>query len=200
MSVVVGPDDAVLILNAGGVVAVPTDTVYGLAASLGSRDAIAQIFSMKRRPSAVALPVLVESTASIEALGVTWPPIARKLSDAYWPGALTIVVDVPAALARLVGSGVDTAGFRLPDDELLREVLVQTGPLAVSSANEHAQQPCHSAQEVLAVFGESETLEGVLDGGTRVGDVSTVVHVFENEWRVLRSGAVHADDVARVLA
>ncbi|HVA52198.1 MAG TPA: L-threonylcarbamoyladenylate synthase [Acidimicrobiales bacterium] len=199
MSAVVSRDEAVRLLNEGGVVAVPTDTVYGLAASLGRPDAIAKIFSLKHRPSGVALPILVASTSSLEALGVTWPPVARTLSDAFWPGALTIVVDVPAALARRVGSALDTAGFRLPDDELLREVLALTGPLAVSSANEHARLPCHSAHEVLGVFGESETLDGVLDGGTRVGDVSTVVHVVENEWRVLRSGVIHADDVARAL-
>jgi len=111
---VVDRDEAVRLLNAGGVVAVPTDTVYGLAASLEHDDAIAHIFSMKHRPSAVALPVLVGATSSIEGLGVTWLPIARTLSDAFWPGALTIVVDVPRELARRVGSGEDTVGFRLP--------------------------------------------------------------------------------------
>jgi tRNA threonylcarbamoyl adenosine modification protein (Sua5/YciO/YrdC/YwlC family) len=200
MSVVVGRDEAAGLLNAGGVVAVPTDTVYGLAASLESADAIAQIFSMKRRPSAVALPVLVDATLSIDRLGVTWQLIARKLSDAFWPGALTIVMDVPHGLARRVGNDVDTVGFRLPDDELLLEVLRQTGPLVVSSANEHGESPCHNVKEVLAVFGESETLKAVLDGGERGGDVSTVVQVHESEWQILRHGAVNADEVARVLA
>jgi L-threonylcarbamoyladenylate synthase len=200
MIAAVGRDETVRLLNAGGVVALPTDTVYGLAASLESVDAIAQLFSMKRRPSAVALPVLVDSILSIERLGVTWPADARKLSDAFWPGALTIVVDVPPELARRVGSDVDTVGFRLPDDELLREVLTQTGPLAVSSANEHAEPPCQSVAEVLAVFGESETLAAVLDGGERTGGVSTVVRVHDNEWQILRHGVVNADDVTRVLA
>jgi L-threonylcarbamoyladenylate synthase len=200
MSIVVDRDEAVRLLNEGGVVAVPTDTVYGLAASLEHDDAIAKVFSMKRRPSTVALPILVGAISSIEILGVTLPPNARKLSDAFWPGALTIVVDVPSELARRVGSGIDTVGFRLPDDELLREVLAQTGPLVVSSANEHSVPPCHNAAEVLAVFGETETLDAVLDGGERAGDVSTVVQVHENEWQILRDGAIKADEVGRVLA
>jgi tRNA threonylcarbamoyl adenosine modification protein (Sua5/YciO/YrdC/YwlC family) len=200
MNTVVGRDEAVRLLRAGGVVAVPTDTVYGLAASLDYADAGAEIFSMKRRPSTVALPVLVDSVASIERLGVTLPRIARTLSDAFWPGALTIVVDVPLELARRVGGEGDTIGFRLPDDELLREVLAKTGPLVVSSANEHAAPPCHNVEQVLTVFGESETLKAVLDGGERAGEVSTVVQVQGDALRILREGAIGSDEVRRVLA
>lgn len=200
MSAVVGRDEAVRLLIAGRVVAVPTDTVYGLAASLERADAVAEIFLMKRRPSAVALPVLVDAISSIEGLGVTMPLIARKLSDAFWPGALTIVVDVSPELARRVGGEDDTVGFRLPDDALLREVLTKTGPLVVSSANEHAASPCHNVKQVLAVFGESKTLKAVLDGGERAGEVSTVVQVRGDAWLILREGAINTDQVARVLA
>jgi tRNA threonylcarbamoyl adenosine modification protein (Sua5/YciO/YrdC/YwlC family) len=200
MSAVVDVDEAVRLLLVGGVVAVPTDTVYGLAASLEHVDAIAQIFSIKRRPGSTALPVLVDTISSIDGLGVTWPAAARRLSDAFWPGALTIVVDVPSGLARRVGSQGDTVGFRLPNDVLLRDVLSRTGPLAVSSANEHAEPPCHNANEVLAVFGASEVSVAILDGGERSGEVSTVVRVQGSEWQILREGAVSSKDVARALA
>jgi len=200
MSAVVGRDEAVRLLIAGEVVAVPTDTVYGLGASLEHADAVAEIFLMKHRPSAVALPVLVDALSSIERLGVTWPPIARALSDAFWPGALTIVVDAVPELARRVGGESDTVGFRLPDDALLREVLTEAGPLVVSSANQHASSPCHTVEQVLEVFGESEALKAVLDGGERAGEVSTVIQVQGDAWRILREGAITADQIARALA
>ena len=200
MTVVVDRDEAVRLLTAGDVVAVPTDTVYGLAASLEREDAVAQIFSMKHRPSSVALPVLVDALSTIERLGVTLSPLARKLSEAFWPGALTIVMDAPTELARRVGSRADTVGFRVPDDELLRQVLAQTGPLVVSSANEHSAAPCHSEEEVLAAFGDADMLKAVLDGGDRSGIVSTVIHVHDDEWTILREGAIDVNDVLRVLA
>ncbi|HEV3267847.1 MAG TPA: L-threonylcarbamoyladenylate synthase [Acidimicrobiales bacterium] len=200
MTVIVDADEAVRLLNEGAVVAVPTDTVYGLAASLERDDAVERIFSMKRRPHSVALPVLVDAPSTIERLGVTLSPLARRLGDAFWPGALTLVVDAPSELARRVGSRVDTVGIRVPNDDVLREVLSRTGPLVVSSANEHAASPCHSAQEVLAVFALVETLTAVLDGGERSGVVSTVIQVHDDEWQILRDGALSADDVSRVLA
>jgi L-threonylcarbamoyladenylate synthase len=200
MTVVVDRDEAVRLLSAGDVVAVPTDTVYGLAASLEREDAVAQIFSMKHRPNSVALPVLVDTLSTIERLGVTLSPLARKLSDTFWPGALTIVMDAPSELARRVGSRADTVGFRVPDDELLGQVLAQTGPLVVSSANEHSASPCHSAEEVLAVFGDADMLKAVLDDGDRSGVVSTVIQVHDAEWTILREGAIDVSDVSRVLA
>jgi L-threonylcarbamoyladenylate synthase len=200
VTVIVDADEAVRLLNEGAVVAVPTDTVYGLAASLERDDAVERIFSMKRRPHSVALPVLVDAPSTIERLGVTLSPLARRLGDAFWPGALTLVVDAPSELARRVGSRVDTVGIRVPNDDVLREVLSRTGPLVVSSANEHAASPCHSAQEVLAVFALVETLTAVLDGGERSGVVSTVIQVLDDEWQILRDGALSADDVSRVLA
>jgi len=200
MIAVVDRHEAVQILGAGGVVGVPTDTVYGVAASLRHADAVSRIFSLKRRPTNVALPVLVDRLSSIEDLGVTLSENAIKLGDAFWPGALTIVVNVPHELALRVGSPDDTVGFRVPNDELLRQVMAVAGPLVVSSANEHGEPPCHSAGEVLEVFGETGLLDAVLDGGERSGAVSTVVALQGTEWQLLRPGAVHALDVTRVLA
>jgi L-threonylcarbamoyladenylate synthase len=198
MTKVVGRDEAVQLLRDGVVVAVPTDTVYGVAASLLDDDAIAQIFLMKRRPVTVALPVLVDSRASIEALGVTWPEKAQRLSDAFWPGALTIVVDVTHELALRVRSNSDSVGFRIPNDTQLLEVLEATGPLVVSSANEHGLSPCHSVGDVLGTFGEHQLLEAVLDGGERRGDVSTVIAIHDDSWRILRHGAVSDDAIVEL--
>jgi L-threonylcarbamoyladenylate synthase len=192
-------DDALVALSNGGVVGVATDTVYGVAASLAQPAAIARLFALKRRPTSVALPILVDSVASIERLGVTWEPRARRLSDALWPGALTIVVSVPRDLAELVGGTSDSAGFRVPNDEDLREFLRESGPLAVSSANEHGQAPCRSADDVLRSFAGRDEFSGVLDGGERGAEVSTVVVLEETSWRVARTGSLGALDLARYL-
>jgi L-threonylcarbamoyladenylate synthase len=192
-------DEALEILREGGVVGIATDTVYGLAASLAHPDAIERLFVLKRRPRSVALPILADTVAAIEDLKVLWSTRARKLSDELWPGPLTIVVPVPHELAMLVSSVGDTAGFRVPNDEQLRKLLSLSGPLAVSSANDHGDSPCRSAIEVLRAFGERDEFGGVIDGGERGGDVSTVVALEDHTWRVLRPGAVSTKELARFL-
>ena len=183
-------DEAAAALEAGGVVAVPTDTVYGVAALLGDPIAVDKLFALKRRPSSTPLPILVASMHQISHLGVMWPQPARRLAEAFWPGPLTIVVHVPEALAQRVGSAVATAGFRIPDDDVLRDLLERCGPLCVSSANEHGQPPCTSAADVAAMLGDRIELGGVVDDGDRSGEVSTVVDVSLGEWCVRRAGAV----------
>jgi len=192
-------DEAAGLLREGAVVAVPTDTVYGLAASIAFPDAVARLFSIKRRPATSALPVLIDGLDVAERLGVAWPEVARRLSEAFWPGALTIVVPAPHELASVVNSAADTVGFRVPDDALLLEVLVSCGPLAVSSANDHGGPPCHNANDVIGTFAGRDGLDGVLDGGERSGRVSTVVAIEESGWRVLRDGSVTMESLARAL-
>jgi L-threonylcarbamoyladenylate synthase len=199
MSELVERDEALRLLKGGGVVAVPTDTVYGLAASLDHPMAVQRLFEIKRRPTTAALPILVASLDAIERLGVHWPARARRLSDRFWPGALTIVVAVPHELAALVGSTSDTAGFRIPNHQLVRDVLIEAGPLAVSSANEHGAPPCRHAGEVLDVFARQNQLDGVLEGAEGGGEVSTVVEVDDSSWRVLRHGALNEEELALAL-
>jgi tRNA threonylcarbamoyl adenosine modification protein (Sua5/YciO/YrdC/YwlC family) len=192
MTTVIDVESALEALATGGVVGLPTDTVYGLAASISHPLAVAALFQLKGRPTTVALPVLVSSVAQIEELGVTWTRRARVLSDALWPGALTVVVTVPSTLSTLVGSSADTAGFRCPQDELLLKLLERSGPLALTSANAHGKRPCESASQLLDAFEGRNELNGVIDGGPRTGDVSTVVDISHPEWRIVRQGATSA--------
>lgn len=196
---VVDTERAVNLLAGGAVVAVPTDTVYGVAASLSHPSALATLFALKRRPDSLALPVLVGSVEQIEVLGVTWPERARQLASVFWPGALTIVVPVPQELARRVGSPGATAGFRIPDDPVLHRVLARSGALAVTSANEHGQPPCRDVAQVQRAFAGREELAGVVDGGARSGEVSTVVELTDSSWRVVREGAIDASAIGAVL-
>jgi tRNA threonylcarbamoyl adenosine modification protein (Sua5/YciO/YrdC/YwlC family) len=180
------------------VVALPTDTVYGVGASLAHGEAVASLFLLKNRPSGVPLPVLVHALSPIQEIDVEWIERAQRLSEEFWPGPLTIVVPASHELAQMLGGSSDTVGVRVPDDELLLSVLRECGPLAVSSANTHGADPCQSAEEVLQALA-GEYLVGVLDGGERRGEVSTVVEVGESSWQVLREGAISADRIASVL-
>ena len=143
--------------------------------------------------------MLVESVVQIEALGVTWPERARELGRAFWPGALTIVVPVAEELAMRVGSSSRNAGFRIPDDVALLHVLARCGALAVTSANEHGEPPCHNVGELQRAFTDGGELAGVVDGGERDGEVSTVVELTPTSWRVLRQGAISARRLRAVL-
>jgi L-threonylcarbamoyladenylate synthase len=190
---------AIAALDRGGIVAVPTDTVYGLAAEVSQPTAVAKLFALKKRPTFVPIPVMVDSIEQISYLGVDWPDDAQHLAEAFWPGALTIIVAVPHDLALMLGGDKDTAGFRIPDDDILRRMMAVLGPFAVTSANEHGEKPCHSAQEVLNRFKERSELDGAIDGGERSGDVSSVIDLSVTPWRVLREGAISSAELSRVL-
>jgi tRNA threonylcarbamoyl adenosine modification protein (Sua5/YciO/YrdC/YwlC family) len=198
MTRIVDRDEAIRLLLNGDVVAVPTDTVYGVGASLAQSDAVASLFLLKNRPSSLPLPVLLSSRSAVDELDLAWSERARRLAEEFWPGALTIVVPASRELALSVGGYSDTIGVRVPNDELLLSLLRECGPLAVSSANAHGEIPCHSAQEVLAALA-GDRLAAVLDGGERRGEVSTVVEVNETSWRVLRDGAISAERIAATL-
>jgi tRNA threonylcarbamoyl adenosine modification protein (Sua5/YciO/YrdC/YwlC family) len=198
MSEYVDRDEAVRRLIDGGVVALPTDTVYGVAASLWSADALAALFRAKARPAHVPLPILVHTLNPIQEIDVEWGEYAERLADEFWPGPLTIVVPASRDLARRVGADKDSVGVRVPNDDLLLSILRDTGPLCVSSANSHGLPPCRSAAEVRDAFGEG-LLAGVLDDGERRGDVSSVVVVGEGIWRVEREGAIGTERIAELL-
>jgi len=184
------------ILVGGGVVAVPTDTVYGLAASLRQPEALANVFRLKDRPRDVSLPIMVADFGTITGLGIALDERALAVADAFWPGALTIVVPVPSDLAALVGAN-GTLGFRIPNREDLRSLLRLTGPLTVTSANLHGEPPCTTAESVVTAF-RDRGLVAVLDGGACGGVVSTVVSL-DGPWRVLRHGGVSTEQLADIL-
>ncbi len=189
--------EAVAALRRGEVVAVPTDTVYGVAARLEDADAVAKLFSVKSRPSDVALPVLVQSSRDVVALDVEWSVAAQRLADRFWPGALTIVVGAAPALAARVGA-TSSVGIRAPRHVELAALIDQCGPLAVTSANEHGHAPCVSADDVLAIAWGAP-IAGALDGGVCDGAVSTVVEVSADGWWVRRRGAIALVDLEAVL-
>ena len=186
-------------LAAGNVIGLPTDTVYGVGARLDRPDAIAKLFALKRRPLTVALPVLVARTSQLDSLDVELDDRFHAVANRFWPGALTVVVKASVALAAQVGSTSLTVGVRVPDDSALRTLLLMTGPLAVTSANEHGEPPCYDVEEVEALFDGRGLLDAVVDGGRRDGVISSVVDLSCSPWRVLRRGAIDERDLTEVL-
>ena len=198
MSKILSLEEAVAALANGEVIALPTDTVYGVGAAI-NKASVAKVFELKQRPQDVALPVLVCCVEQALELGVLWNESAQLLSDAFWPGPLTIVVSGPSDLAETIGSTTNSVGLRMPNNEVLLGVL-KNGPLCVSSANNHGEAPCETPQQVLETFNGRAVFSGVLDGGACSGKVSTVVDVSGENWKILRSGALSETEIAHVLA
>jgi tRNA threonylcarbamoyl adenosine modification protein (Sua5/YciO/YrdC/YwlC family) len=195
--VIVDEEHAVSALAAGEVVAIPTDTVYGLGVDPSRHETTRRLFLVKGRPQATALPVLVADVDTAGVLGVL-DVRAAVLAEHFWPGALTIVVDRQPNIAFELGGDPSTIGLRCPAHPSTLHLLGLTGPLAVTSANRHGEAPCRSAAEVAAAFGDSLP---VLDGGVCDGEPSTVVSLSAapNGVACLREGAVLMADVERVL-
>ncbi len=188
--------EAIAALAAGQVVALPTDTVYGVGAALAHPAAVARLFALKGRPVTVALPVVLADADQVASLAVTWSAPAATLAAACWPGALTIVVPAAPALAALVGADA-SIGLRVPDDDTVRAAARAVGPLALTSANAHGAPPATTAADVRAALPHG--LAGVVDAGTRDGAVSTVVDLTGPRWRVRRVGAISPQRLGELL-
>lgn len=188
---------ALAVLNAGGLVAFPTDTVYGLGAVAFDDAAIRSIYRAKNRPLEKAIPVLLADATDLDRVASAVPETARRLSQFFWPGPLTLVVPKIASLPDSV-SASETVGVRVPDLALARALLRAAGPLAVTSANTSGQGSPTSAEEVLREL--DGRIPMIIDGGrTPGGTPSTVVDCTKKEPVILRAGPIQLDDIQRAL-
>lgn len=192
------PDPEVLaaaaaVLRAGGLVAFPTETFYGLGADALDTGAVARVFRAKGRPADKPLLVLVDSVTMAEALVLEMPACARPLVARHWPGPLTLVFRARPEIPPALTAGTGTIGVRLSSHPVARALVTAAGrPLTAPSANRHAGPSPRTADEVLAQLGDS--LDLVLDGGTTPGGPpSTLLDVTRMPPVVLRSGAVVLD-------
>jgi L-threonylcarbamoyladenylate synthase len=186
------------ILASGGLVAFPTDTVYGIAAGVSNPAGIDRLYEAKARSANKAIAVLV---AEIEQLGLLTPgltPSARKLASRFWPGALTLVVPKHPHLPPNL-SPLPTVGVRMPDHDFARALMRAAGPLATSSANISGESNTLTAGQVLEQL--DGRLELILDGGIVPGGVpSTVVDCTQNPPQILRQGALTAGQITAALS
>ena len=192
-------DEAVALLRAGGIVAVPTDTVYGIAADIALPDAIERLFAAKGRAPEKAVAVLLADAAQASSLGLV-SPAAEALAARFWPGGLTLVLPLrsDARLPRVLAGGAPTIGVRVPDHPAPRALAAALGPLPTTSANRSGEADARDAREVAERLGDALAL--VLDGGpVRGGPASTVVDCTLEWPSILREGAIPADEIAATL-
>jgi L-threonylcarbamoyladenylate synthase len=195
-----GRAEAIRVLRAGGVVAVPTDTVYGLAVDLAAPGAIERLFTAKQRPVDRAVMLLLADAAQAGDLAA-WTPAAEALAAAFWPGGLTLVLAQRPGrrLPRELTGGRPTIGLRLPDHAAPRALAAVVGPLPVTSANVSGVPEASDASEIGDQLGAAIDL--ILDGGqAHGGPPSTVVDCSAAETRILRDGAIPFASLAACLA
>lgn len=178
-------------LLGAGLVVLPTETVYGLAALASDPHATRALFARKGRGAEVPIAVLCADADQAMALAASTSPLAAELAAAHWPGPLTMVLPRRPGLGWALGEPTDTIGLRCPDHDLVRALAARVGPLATTSANRHGLPTPASATEA------AEQLLGpvdvVIDGGPLSGTPSTVVNLTGDVPRVLRQGAVVID-------
>jgi len=186
-------------LASGGVVLLPTDTVYGLAVSPNFEASIDRLFALKRRPRNVNLPIMVSSEAELEPLGFEISEAARRLlRSPLIPGSLTLAMGFRSEYRPTWLEGRDEAAVRIPNDDRLRAVLRMTGPLLVTSANAHSAETPDNVQEIL------EQLDGApdlwIDGGTLRTTASTLVNCRVDPPVIERLGVVPESEVLKYLS
>ncbi|MGE5245613.1 MAG: L-threonylcarbamoyladenylate synthase [Betaproteobacteria bacterium] len=193
-------EEAAAAVLAGEVVAMPTDTLYGLAADPFSRQAVARVFAVKDRARERALPLVASDAGQVvDRLGVL-PPLARRLADRFWPGPLTLLLPAPPALAPEVAGGTGRIGVRVPDHAVARALCRAAGrPLTATSANVSGAPPSADPDEVARAVGDRIAL--LLDAGrTRGGPPSTIVDATGARPVLIRAGAISWDEVQACVA
>ena len=187
------------LLRAGEVVALPTETVYGLAANALDPAAVARIFKIKGRPA--HNPIIVHIAALEMARGCVsdWPGMADRLARSFWPGPLTLVLPRSGIIPDIVAAGGSTVGIRWPSHPFIQEVIRECGfPLAAPSANLSNRTSPTSAMHVACDLGDAIPL--IVDGGQcHVGIESTVLDLSAERPRVLRPGMIHSEALASVI-
>ncbi len=196
----IAPDEVVLkqvvrVIREGGVVALPTDTFYGLAADPFRADAVARVFAAKARSATRALPLIAADREQVAACIGTLPAIAGRLARVFWPGPLTILLSAPIGIAEEVTAGTGQVGVRVPAHTVARSVCRACAiPLTATSANLSDEPPTANPDDVERTIGGRIDL--LLDCGRIAGGLpSTIVDVTGSEPRLIRAGAVTWDEV-----
>jgi L-threonylcarbamoyladenylate synthase len=188
-------EEAVDCLRRGGLVAYPTDTLYGLGALASDDEAVRWLFKAKKRPPAIALPILVEDVEMASDVSDRLSPLALRLASRFWPGALTLVLPRSPQFHSLALAGGDTVAVRVPDHAVPLALIEALGePLTGTSANVSGQRGPVTASDVAEQLGDAVDI--IIDGGRCPGGVeSTVVDLTGEEPRLVREGAISRVDL-----
>lgn len=191
---------AASVLTAGGIVAFPTDTVYGLGAVYSQEQAVKRVFSAKERPENKPLSILVCDISQVEMLAQDIPEDAYKLMKAFWPGALTLILKLKkdACVPEEITAGKDTIGVRMPDSRLALDIIRAAGaPLAAPSANISGERSACRADQVTQDL--AGRIDMIIDGGDcPIGLSSTIIDLSGPSYRLLRQGSISPEDIKKV--
>lgn len=192
-------ETALRLLQRGALVALPTDTVYGIAAHAFQPEAVRSIFAAKRRPPHKAIPLLLSEVADVYAVAAQIPSALFTLAEQFWPGPLTLVLRRSAALPDAIAAGGDTVAVRMPDRLFPRHLAAGlSAPLAATSANLAGYPNSLTADAVEQALGDHLGL--IVDGGPSPGGrPSTVVDLLSDPPRILRAGPITAEQIAAAL-
>ena len=192
-------DEAAEIIKTGGLVAVPTETVYGLAGNGLDEEAVKQIYEVKGRPQVKPLSLMVPGAEAMDRYCEDVPQGARLLAERFWPGPLTIVLKAKDFIPSIVLAGGDTVGLRCPDHPMTLELLKKAGvPFAAPSANPSGEESPKTAQKGWDYF--AGRIEGIINGGEcGIGRESTIISMAQKPYRILRQGALAEKEIASAL-
>lgn len=175
-------------------IVLPTDTVYGIGADAFSAQAVTILLAAKGRNRTMPPPVLIARIEVMDALAVEIPDGARALAEAFWPGALTLILSAQPTLSWDLGETEGTVALRIPADDLALELLERTGPLAVSSANRTGLEAATTAEQARGMLGDAVAV--YIDGGERaVQQPSTIVDCTQTPPQVVREGAISLEEL-----
>ncbi|HFI0255128.1 TPA: L-threonylcarbamoyladenylate synthase [Streptococcus suis] len=183
------------ILESGGAVVLPTETVYGLFAQALNEDAVNRVYQLKQRPRDKAMNLNVSNLNDIYFFSQNPPFFLEKLYNRFMPGPLTIILKANKNVPFWVNSGLDTVGFRLPNHEKTLRLITETGPLIGPSANVSGQESGTEFTKLLSQF--SEKLEGVADDSALTGIDSTILDLSGPKARILRQGAISRETIMK---
>ncbi len=188
--------EATKCLKSGGIIAIPTDTVYGLAADPFNPDAVQRLYTVKGRPDGKPIPLVLSSVADVHRVSQNLPEFYFHLTDRFWPGGLTIVIEAKGLLPVLTAGG-NTVGVRIPDNPLLLQILrAFGGPAAITSANLSGEPPATSPEEI----GEelASRIDMIVDGGKTPGPIpSTVYDISVSPPLIRRHGVISEETLAK---
>jgi len=188
--------DAARVIRAGGVVAMPTDTLYGLAADPFSPAAVSRLFAVKGRAAGRAVALVAADVAQVVAQLGPLPPVARRLALDCWPGPLTLLVDRPSSIPEELTGGSDRVGVRVPAHEVTRALCRACGHLLTATSANISGEPASDDPEVVARLFAGSDIDLLLDAGrTPGGPPSTIVEVLHDGVRLIRPGAIPWDEV-----
>jgi L-threonylcarbamoyladenylate synthase len=186
---------AINLLKNGGVVALPTDTAYCLAADINIDSAVQKVFEIKKRPFDKALPVFLPEKEALSSVAGDIPDIAWCLADNFWPGGLTMILNKHPDLLTLAISGGNTVAVRVPDHSMPLDVIISVGsPITGTSANISGQESPTTAREVYRQIGES--VDMIVDGGKcPISALSTIINLASGVPSILRYGAITKEQI-----